>query len=493
VLAFFCCKGATYYIASVTFALPTFKPRATMNCIRYIFFFFAILVWNSAVGQMNVTVNHTANTLLDVLLGQGVTVSNVTATGLQSSNGNVWSAGIFSDGIAAGIGIDSGIVMTSGNALLAIGPNNQAGAGSGNGNPGDPNLTAVAGSNTNDACVLEFDFFPLYDTITFRYVFGSDEYHQYVNSINDVFAFFITGQNPAGGNYTNQNIAIIPVVNQVVSINTINFGSGPDCPHANGCLNCAYLIDNCQSGKSIEYDAYTIVMTATAYVVPCTNYHLKIAIADAVDGVLDSGVFLEAGSFSSPGIAITPVYTTPGGGSFAVEGCTQADLIISLPVISPDTTWLVFDSIRGTAINGVDCNLLNDSLMILPGELSDTINIVPIFDNIVEVDETLIFYYSSSTPCMGTTVASVTVTIADFTKVNLGPDDTICQGQAMVFNAGPGYMNYTWQDGSKLQTFNATTTGTYTVLVEDEYGCTSSDSADLLVAPLPVAIPIKHN
>jgi hypothetical protein len=209
--------------------------------------------------------------------------------------------------------------------------------------------------------------------------------------------------------------------------------------------------------------------------------------------VLDSGVFLEAGSFSSPGIAITPVYTTPGGGSFAVEGCTQADLIISLPVISPDTTWLVFDSIRGTAINGVDCNLLNDSLMILPGELSDTINIVPIFDNIVEVDETLIFYYSSSTPCMGTTVASVTVTIADFTKVNLGPDDTICQGQAMVFNAGPGYMNYTWQDGSKLQTFNATTTGTYTVLVEDEYGCTSSDSADLLVAPLPVAIPIKHN
>ncbi len=443
-------------------------------------------------AQLNVTVNHNATALLNVLLGQGVTVSNVTATGLQSNNGNVWAAGIFSQGDAAGIGIDSGIILTSGSALLAMGPNNSSGACSDNGNPGDPDLTALAGTGTNDACILEFDFIPMYDTISFRYVFGSDEYHQYVNSINDVFAFFITGQNPAGGNYVKQNIALIPVVNQVVSINTINFGPGPDCPHGEGCLNCNYLIDNCESNKGIQYDAYTVVMTAMALVVPCTSYHLKIAIADAVDGVLDSGVFLEAGSFSSPGITITPVYTTPGNVQMAVEGCTMANLQIELPFVSPDTVWIVFDSIRGTAINGIDYNYLNDSVFVVPGQLTTTIQINPVYDAVTEPIENILFYYSS-TSCSGTTVSSIEILIASFSPVNIGANQEVCAGQVVTFDAGAGYQDYTWQDGSKLQTFTAGASGTYTVNVVDIYGCPSSDSANLTVNPLPGVVPIKHN
>ncbi|CAN5396095.1 hypothetical protein BH11BAC1_BH11BAC1_28620 [soil metagenome] len=52
----------------------------------------------------------------------------------------------------------------------------------------------------------------------------------------------------------------------------------------------------------MQYDGYTTVLTARAGVIPCETYHLKIAIADVTDGVYDSGVFLEGGSFKSTGI-----------------------------------------------------------------------------------------------------------------------------------------------------------------------------------------------
>ena len=263
-------------------------------------FFFCLGLSGRVSAQIEVTVEHDVQSLLQMLLGQGVVVTNVTSSGLQAANNPaIWQAGKFFGGLPD-LGIDSGLILTTGNALLAEGPNNQSGASYGSGNPGDPMLTTLAGVGTNDACVIEFDFIPQYDTILFRYVFGSEEYHQYVSSINDIFAFFISGPNPAGGTYVNQNIALVPNTTLAVSMYNINFGNQfGDCPKGTSCVNCEHLIDNCGSGKGIEYDAYTVVLTAMAVVVPCQTYHLKIAVADASDAVLDTGVFLEAGSFSS--------------------------------------------------------------------------------------------------------------------------------------------------------------------------------------------------
>ncbi|MDO9510142.1 MAG: choice-of-anchor L domain-containing protein [Bacteroidales bacterium] len=467
-----------------------------MKKYSHIFCLSLILLLGSfrSYGQLQVTTGHNATQLLNYLLGAGVTVTNITSSGLQgASNPTLWQAGKFWKGNAAGITADSGILLTSGNALLAIGPNNLPGAGANTGNPGDPDLNIASGTTTLDACILEFDFVPQFDTIKFRYVFGSEEYHQYVNSINDVFAFFITGPNPAGGTYNKTNIALIPIVNQVVSINTINFGSSGDCPPGNGCVNCQYLINNCQSGKSIQYDAYTVVMTAKAAVVPCSTYHLKVAIADAVDRILDSGVFLEAGSFSSPGVAVTPVYSTPGNAQVAVESCSYTDLQITLPFPFAAGYWFVFDSIKGTATNGVDCNLINDSIFFPAGITVQTIQIYPIMDGITEPDETLIFYYSSST-CAGIIISSIQVVFANFDPVVISPTDiTICSNSNALLDAGPGWKTYLWNTGATTQTISPVSSGTYTVDVTDAFGCPSSDTRELTIAPLPPSQLIKHN
>jgi len=176
----------------------------------------------------------------------------------------------------------------------------------------------------------------------------------------------------------------------------------------------------------------------------------------------------------------------------AVEGCSYVDLVVTLPFVQPDTVWLVFDSIRGSATNGVDCNFISDSIFIAPGELSNFIRIVPIYDGEIEPLENFIFYYSS-TSCSGTQVASVRVDIADWNPVNIGSDTTICEGQSITFDAGEGYRSYLWQDGSSDRYFTTNQSGTISVTVYDVYQCSSSDTLQLNVAPLPQPLMIKHN
>lgn len=467
----------------------------------FILCFLLISIGKMGWGQLQVTTGHDATQLLQMLLGQGVEVTNVTSSGLLASeNPDIWQAGKFFNGSEAGLGVDSGLLLTTGNALLAIGPNDQSGDGLGTPNPGDPDLQAIAGVVTNDACILEFDFVPMYDTIAFRYSFASEEYNDYVNGgVNDVFAFFITGPNPSGGIYNKFNIALIPESSVPVSINTLNNGNNgtpsPDCKGNGPCEYCQYYIDNCVFGSPVEYDGYTTVLTALAQVVPCQTYHLKIAIADGGDESFDSGVFLEAGSLSSPGIALIPNYTTPGGAAYAVEGCTQANLEIIRPFANPVTSWVVFDSITGTATNGVDYNLLNDSVMFLPNQLSVTIPIVPVYDGTTEGDEIIYIYLSNQVGCAGTNLQRTEIVLHDFTPVDIGSDTAVCEGTQVTFDAGEGYKSYSWHDGSTSDTWTSPGTPSVTqvsVSILDSYGCGSTDALELNTYAKPGINPIRH-
>jgi gliding motility-associated-like protein len=245
-----------------------------------------------------------------VLLGKGVQIFNITSTGANLAIGKF-------DGTASNIGLDSGIIMSTGDIFDAPGPNNATNSTTQFFTPGDADLTNIIGSNTYDAAVLEFDFMPVSDTVRFRYVFSSEEYHEYVNSgFNDVFGFLLSGPNPSGGNYVNENIALIPGTATPVSINNVNAGFIPTSGGAANNFpgtspsNMAYFIANGNGngtghptlnldGLTVEYDGFTVVLTAWAHVIPCQTYHIKLAIADVNDRQLDSGVFLEANSFGS--------------------------------------------------------------------------------------------------------------------------------------------------------------------------------------------------
>lgn len=241
---------------------------------------------------MNITAMDSAQNLAQSLVGTGITISNVTYTGATAASG------YFTGGVAAGIGIEKGIVLTSGYASHLNGTGNTSdGITGANYLGGDANLNSlVPGYSTYDATVLEFDFVSAGQTAYFNYAFGSDEYTEYVNSsFNDVFGFFFNGT----------NIALIPGTNTPVSINNVN-----------NLTNTTYYNNNDPSDGiptpyAFEYDGFTDVFTAAMTGLTAgTTYHIKLAIADSGDYVLDSGVFLQAGSFSEDPVPTIPEPTT---------------------------------------------------------------------------------------------------------------------------------------------------------------------------------------
>jgi gliding motility-associated-like protein len=90
-----------------------------------------------------------------------------------------------------------------------------------------------------------------------------------------------------------------------------------------------------------------------------------------------------------------------------------------------------------------------------------------------------IVYYGIVGSCGDTASASITVYAAP--NVNLGPDTTICSGDNITLNAGPGFTNYAWLPAGSTQTINVTTGGTYSVTVTDGNTCQGSDAITINV------------
>lgn len=231
--------------------------------------------------------------LLDsIIVGGCVQVSNFQFHGSDNA------FGIFIDSIGA-IGMNGGVLLTTGTAGNAIGPNTSSSAGFNNGESGYSNLNSLAGANTYDAAWIEFDFTPLADTIfASDFVFGSEEYPEYVQSgYNDAFGFFISGPGISGP-YPNgaENIAWVPGTSTPITIDNVNNGYSSSYPTTGPCLNCQYYIENA-NGPYVQYDAFTTVINLEYPVTPGETYHFVIAVADAGDGAFDSGVFIESQSF----------------------------------------------------------------------------------------------------------------------------------------------------------------------------------------------------
>jgi hypothetical protein len=253
----------------------------------------------------------TPEEMVEILIGSGLDYSNVVFTGADSSRGSFW-------GGPGNIGVANGIILTSGDVDLAPGPNNGTGAGAGNDTPGDPDLEMLApGGQSNDACVLEFDFVPFYEYVWFQFVFGSEEYTEYVGSpFNDVFGFFISGPGISGPYSNNsKNIALIPGTEVPVSINNVNQDINPD-----------YFILN--DSNFVQYDGFTTVLTAGSEVVPDQTYHIKLVIGDMVDNVFDSGVLLQASSFcSGPVAGITKPGRQYNGANYSIYPVPAVDVL----------------------------------------------------------------------------------------------------------------------------------------------------------------------
>lgn len=228
--------------------------------------------------------------LVNMLLGPGVTASNIT------SNCHPNARGYFAGG---GTGLADGLIMSSGDIANAPGPNSSCCTTDNLMWPGDAFLTTWSGFTTFDACVIEFDVDFICDSLSMTYVFGTEEYNDYVgSSYNDIFGFFVSG----GGFPLPTNFAWVPgTVATPITVNTVNNGPAPSGTAPTGpCVNCGYHVNNDPAtNNSIEFDGYTTVLKSGTLVVPGVTYHLKLAISDASDPLWNAMVLIKKGSIET--------------------------------------------------------------------------------------------------------------------------------------------------------------------------------------------------
>jgi len=443
-------------------------------CVRLVILASVALLPLISSAQLTVVPGVTAAVMANKLAGPGVLVLNPVLT--CATNAYATFSGTSS------LSFDSGIVLTNGTAKTGggvVGVNGPASgfASTANGTPGDPQLTALAGQPTYDACILQFDFRPIGDTVKFQYVFGSEEYTDFTcSSFNDVFAFFISGP----GYATATNLALVPGTNIPVCINSVNCGatggySTSTCAALGaGSPFCAYYVNNI-GGTTLSYDGLTKTLTAIGAVTPCDTFHLKIGVADASDDVYDSGVFLKAGSLTSVSFSTTSHGIDPADTGFAsqycIRGCTPGKFIFTNTGSTADSLTIHY-IIGGTGVNGIDYTTIADSAIIPAHDSTDTVYIYGLTS--ATGTKTVELYILAPYTCGGGAVIldSVELTIYDSLTLHINtPDTTICIGQDVLINtSGTSPMVYTWSPSSTLNnstllspTATPTVTTTYTI------------------------------
>ena len=382
----------------------------------------------------------------DLLLGNGVSASNITFSGDPSQIG-------FFNGVNSNIGLDSGIVMYTADIATIV----PGGVGTDDfltpASQTDSDLITVVQSvtsnpnanqitETHDLADLNFDFQVVGDTVEFEFVFASDEYLTYINTqYNDVFSFFLSGpgisgpySSPAGFPNGAVNVALIPNTTDPITISSVHPG-----------LNSQYYIDN-PANATVSLNGFTTVVKVK-YPVECgENYHFRFAIADCGDGSLASAVFLKAGSLGSDGIGVSSFANFAGvqGGNIIGEACGQAGFVFSSSNINePDTIRF---TISGNAEMFDDYLSFPDSIILPVGVASDTIWVTILQDFLFEDMDTLEITLLGNLGCNRATlyIQSINQLNASLTvdSVNICPPET---GQLVAEIAGgwePYYVSW---------------------------------------------------
>ncbi len=450
-------------------------------------------------AQAQLAVNSTltpTQLVQDVLLGSGITVSNISYNGvLEPATAQPGSASFTQVG---NLGIDLGVLLSTGEPGSTIGPEDNFSSDDIGNNGNDPDLEAIMGGNLTNYSILEFDFVPVGDSIKFNYVFGSEEYPSFVCSFNDAFGFFLSGPGIAGP-YTNGavNIAVLPDGTTPVTIANVNSGQGnnpddPTCP----AVNPEYYVNN-TGGATIAFGGMTVVLTAKAAVQCGQTYHIKLAVADAggsfgdTDTAYDSGVFLEGGSFTSAPFVPT---LTPGPGIVGTtmfESCFDMELsFLRLGDLSEADTFQV--AYGGSFTNGVDITPgFPEEIIFTAGQGTFPFTFTAPIDS--DVAETVVITVSSFSQCTGDTIENVFTFNIDEAPVlsAIGTPFSVDCGDAVDITPEVigGYGAYTFDWGAlgtdPVISVAPLSDTSYPVTINDNCGLTTTVDVPVTVVPAP--------
>ncbi len=243
--------------------------------------------------------------------------------------------------------------------------------------------------------------------------------------------------------------------------------------------------------ENIEADGRTVKLTATFVAVPCSTYHIKLAVGDVRDRKWDSWVFLEANSFQSNDIELTASSNGVVGETAIFEGCKNStNFFVVSRVISDASQELVVNvdyspaGVNGGQILQLDDNLLPETIVIPVGQMSDTVYFYAIDDGIPEnpQDNSITLTFYTGCPCdpepTSIDLGFQIYDVLDLTNMEITANNVECNGESNgVIIASPtggsgtfeymlsGAESRPWQISN---TFNGLATGTYNVTVRDE-------------------------
>lgn len=397
----------------------------------------------------------------DVLIGNGVTASNF------SFMGDSVQIGTF-DGSASNLGISSGVVIGTGDVRV-LNPNNPN-------NPSpvvvmppvqDPDLLSVANSvpaligqnfsvsSMNDVAVLEFDFVASSDTLSFDFVFGSQEYFGYESSgFNDVFGFFISGpgitgpySSPPGYSNGSANIAVVPQSSPELPITVSSVNSN---------LNSNFFVNNQGVQTVAVADGFTTPLEARALVQCGETYHIRLAIADGTDTGLSSFIFLSANSFSSPEVLVSNDYTN----GELTELLIPCESTVNLSAELPNLDGYQFSWNTGETTQNID---------VFAGD-----------------------YWVSLVNNQNCLFVSDTIRVRNNEPPNFAFEDNLraCSGDKTLLKIDtiyglPPYF-YSWSNGFDNETIEVLP-GNYHLTVTDSNNCSYTDSVSIALVTRPTA------
>lgn len=437
--------------------------------------FIYLCVCHLTDGQIQVSEIGNIEQDVQNLAGDGVIISNVS----YSITGGE-PIGVFKDDFGI-LGVQEGLVLTSGSAAFASGPNDA---------PckttvhqyeevSSSELELLVEEAIYDLATVEFDITVSTNFLEFEYVFGSDEYPEFVDfDYHDVFGFFISGP----GIDSVQNLAVIPNTQIPVSVGTINANSNSNYYVSNGNGNTPlFNID-------VQYDGFTKPLKASIFVVPCEVYHVKLAIADVLDQTCDSGVFLQNKSFKARNIPKLEVQYEHDKYSFGLEECNDFDIIVTrgdMELEDLEKSVAYTYELLGSATDGDDYEMIDQPkfITIPAGEVAVSYSFKVLPDSLIEGEETVVFNISSGCDKFSE-VVSLEIPIRDEIEYEID-DARFCGNQGVVLNDGAqdGY-DLSWIPSEFLSCFNcqsplATNTEStwfYYDVSDRETGCGTSDS-----------------
>ena len=292
----------------------------------------------------------------DILIDSPCADSSNYISGTGTDFGDVNGIGYF-NAVGTGFPFAEGVILTTGNAESAEGPNDEIlGDGSW---PGDADLAAILGippGDLNNASFIQFDFVPSIPEIAFDFIFASEEYNQnFECSFSDSFAFILT--NTATG--TVENLAVLPGTTIPIQVTNIRPEVPGLCPAVNEIYFDTYnfLPFADETTAPIDFNGQTTVLTAMGMVTPGDPYNIKLVIADNQDDLYDAAVFIEAGSFDIDINLGDDILISDG-----TAPCEGETIALSSGGGSPGATyqWFIFNDATGM-------------FEAIPGETSPTI------------------------------------------------------------------------------------------------------------------------